>query len=299
MRTTTRVREVISRSYNVILRRTLSADTVRLLIERAHREAAEKEERVLELREQLAVVLGALAQRDVVIGQLRGELAAAAAEIAELRRQLGQNSRNSSRPPSSDGLAKPAPRSQRRRGVRKAGGQDGHLGSTLAQVPTPDEVIAHEPGCCRGCGDELTGAPEVGREHRQVFDLPPIRPRVIEHQLIKRRCGCGTATSALAPDGVTAPVQYGPRITAIIVYLYVGQFLSRKRTAAALAASISLASIPRCATAVLAAAAAKSLVATPLSTTWRSRIPVRLRIHSSVVSTSFSKSRLVKTRGGT
>lgn len=190
---------------------------------------------VAELREQLAVVLGALAQRDVVIGQLRGELAAAAAEIAELRRQLGQNSRNSSKPPSSDGLAKPAPRSQRRRGVRKAGGQDGHLGSTLAQVPTPDEVIAHEPGCCRGCGDELIGAPEVGREHRQVFDLPPIRPRVIEHQLIKRRCGCGTATSALAPDGVTAPVQYGPRITAIIVYLYVGQFLSRKRTAAALA----------------------------------------------------------------
>jgi transposase len=73
----------------------------------------------------------------------------------------------------------------------------------------------------------------VGREHREVFDLPPTQ--VIEHQLVKRRCGCGTATSASAPAGVTAPVQYGPRITAIIVYLYVGQFLSRKRTAAALA----------------------------------------------------------------
>ncbi len=68
-----------------------------------------------------------------------------------------------------------------------------------------------------------------------MFDIPPITVRVIEHQLIKRRCGCGTVTSADAPPGVTAPVQYGPRITAIIVYLYVGQFLSKKRTAAALA----------------------------------------------------------------
>ena len=59
--------------------------------------------------------------------------------------------------------------------------------------------------------------------------------RVTEHQLIARRCACGTTTCAAAPDGVTAPVSYGPRITAIILYLYVGQFLSKKRTAQALA----------------------------------------------------------------
>jgi transposase len=72
-------------------------------------------------------------------------------------------------------------------------------------------------------------------ERRQVFDLPPMTVRVTEHQLIARRCSCGTTTCGAAPEGVTAPVQYGPRITAIILYLYIGQFLSKKRTAEALA----------------------------------------------------------------
>src|SRR4051794_32499535 len=72
-------------------------------------------------------------------------------------------------------------------------------------------------------------------ERRQVFALPPMTVRVTEHQLIARRCSCGATTCGAAPEGVTAPVQYGPRITAIILYLYVGQFLSKKRTAAALA----------------------------------------------------------------
>ncbi|MGH3573542.1 MAG: IS66 family transposase [Pseudonocardiaceae bacterium] len=132
-------------------------------------------------------------------------------------------------------MAKPAPKSLRKRSGRKPGGQGGHPGSTSAPVAVPDEVVAHEPGCCRSCGDDLGGAVEVGRERRQVIDIPPMRVRVIEHQLVRRRCVRGTATSADAPEGVTAPVQYGPRITAIIVYLYVGQFLSKKRTAAALA----------------------------------------------------------------
>ena len=68
-----------------------------------------------------------------------------------------------------------------------------------------------------------------------MFDLPPMTVQVTEHQLIARRCGCGATTCGAAPEGVSAPVQYGPRITAIILYLYVGQFLSKKRTAAALA----------------------------------------------------------------
>jgi transposase len=158
------------------------------------------------------------------------------AQIVELTARLGQNSQNSSRPPASDSpFVKPAPKSLRRKSGRKPGGQPGHPGSTLALVANPNERLRHEPGPCSGCGADLAGAPEVGVERRQVFDLPPMTVRVTEHQLIARRCCCGATTCGAAPEGVTAPVQYGPRITAIILYLYVGQFLSKKRTAAALA----------------------------------------------------------------
>jgi transposase len=157
------------------------------------------------------------------------------AENAELRRRLAQNSRNSSKPPSGEGLGKPAPKSRRKRSGRKPGGQPGHEGRTLEQVDNPDEVRRHEPGTCAGCGGDLSDARCTGVERRQVFDLPPVAVRVVEHQLVARRCDCGTTTRAQAPVGVDAPVQYGPRIAAILVYLYVGQFLSRQRTAEALA----------------------------------------------------------------
>jgi transposase/uncharacterized coiled-coil protein SlyX len=170
------------------------------------------------------------------IEQLQARVETLRNEVAELKRRLGQNSRNSSKPPSSDSpFVKPAPKSLRGKNGRKPGGQKGHPGSTLAQVADPDETLRHEPGLCGGCGTDLAGAPEVGVERRQVFDLPPMRVHVTEHQLITRRCGCGVTTCGTAPGEVTAPVQYGARITAIVVYLYVGQFLSKKRTAAALA----------------------------------------------------------------
>jgi transposase len=175
-------------------------------------------------------------QQAQVIAELRERVDALEAENAELKRRLGMDSTNSSKPPSSDSpFTKPAPKSLRRKSGRKPGGQPGHPGSTLALIDAPDERMRHEPGPCTGCGASLTDAPEVGLERRQVFDLPPVTVRVTEHQLIARRCGCGATTHGTAPEGVTAPTQYGARITAIILYLYVGQFLSKKRTAQALA----------------------------------------------------------------
>jgi transposase len=107
--------------------------------------------------------------------------------------------------------------------------EPGHLGLGDPVANLGAELV--EPGC----GASLANALEVGMERRQVFDLPPMTVQVIEHQLIARRCGCGATTCGPASEGVSAPVQYGPRITAIVLYLYVGQFLSKKRTAQALA----------------------------------------------------------------
>lgn len=180
---------------------------------------------------------GELAESQAALVRVTGELERARERIAELETRLAQNSRNSSKPPSSEGLAKPPPRrrSLRKKTGRKPGGQDGHEGTTLIQATRPDHIRRHEPACCGRCGAGLAGRPVTSVECRQVFDLPPMRVEVTEHQLIERECGCGHRTKATAPGGAEAPVQYGPRIAAIIIYLYIGQFLSKKRTVQALA----------------------------------------------------------------
>jgi transposase len=169
------------------------------------------------------------------LAQTRAELQRARERIAELEARLKQNSRNSSRPPSGEGLGKPAPRSLRTKSGRRPGGQAGHEGTTLAQVARPDREVRHEPGGCGRRGAGLAGRPVTGVERRQVFDMPPVMVMVTEHQLVERECACGHRTKGRAPQGAEAPACYGPRIAAIIVYLYIGQFLSKKRTAQALA----------------------------------------------------------------
>jgi transposase len=184
---------------------------------------------VVSLREELVATQALLSRTTEALEQ-------ALERIAELEARLASNSKNSSKPPSSDGLAKPAPKTRSLRGktARKPGGQPGHEGRTLSQVARPQHTKVHEPGSCR-CGRSLAGRPITAVERRQCFDLPPVAVEVTEHQLLERECACGTRTRAAAPAGVDAPVQYGPRITAIVVYLYIGQFLSKQRTAQALA----------------------------------------------------------------
>src|SRR3954467_2023692 len=183
--------------------------------------------------EQLAALVAA---QERTIAQLHARIAEQDERIAELERRLAASPRNSSKPPSSEGLDKPAPKSLRGRSGRKPGGQPGRQGRTLRQVERPDEVVVHEPGACAGCGSMLPadGRP-AGMIRRQVFDIPTIAVRVVEHRLVSRRCVCGALTCAAGPAGVTAPVQYGPHAAAIAVYLCLGQHLPVERTAALLA----------------------------------------------------------------
>src|SRR4051794_37939776 len=109
------------------------------------------------------------------------------ARIAELERRLAASSRNSSKPPSSDGLDKPAPKSLRGRSGRKPGGQPGREGRTLRQGGTPEGVLVQEPEACAGCGGPLAAdGPPARMIRRQVFDIPQVTVRVVEHRLVSR-----------------------------------------------------------------------------------------------------------------
>ena len=167
-----------------------------------------------------------------LIAALRAENESLKARIAELERQLGLNSSNSGKPPSSDGLKKPARvTSLRERSAKKPGGQKGHKGETLRQVADPDDVVDHYPSACSGCGAGLDPDTSVGHSARQVFDLPKPEPLVVtEHRAHDCRCpACGAKTRAAFPDGVNAPVQYGTRIGAFVLYLLHYQLLPEKR----------------------------------------------------------------------
>ena len=71
--------------------------------------------------------------------------------IQELKEQLNKNSKNSSKPPSSDGFKKPAPKSLRKPSGKKVGGQNGHQGTHLSVITAPDEIVKHMPSACEGC----------------------------------------------------------------------------------------------------------------------------------------------------
>ena len=177
------------------------------------------------------------AEVEELIASLRRRIAALEAEVADLRRQLGQDSSNSSKPPSSDGLKKKPriPGSLRGRSGKVSGGQAGHEGGTLLQVADPDRTVRHEACACGHCGSSLDPRWATGIEKRQVFDLAE-RPLVVtEHQASIYRCeNCRGVTKAAFPDGVVSAAQYGERVKAAAVYLNIQQLIPEDRTAQAL-----------------------------------------------------------------
>src|SRR5476651_227209 len=161
-------------------------------------------------------------------------LLAQEARIGELERRLGLNSSNSGKPPSSDGLKKPARVSSLRQpSGKKTGGQKGHPGETLRRAETPDATIDHYPESCPTCGAALSAVMATDHVARQVFDLPEPQPLIVtEHRAHICRCAaCGTPTRAAFPEGIAAPVQYGKQIGAFVLYLLHYQLLPEKRLA--------------------------------------------------------------------
>jgi len=157
-------------------------------------------------------------------------LARLAKEIEDLKSKLAKNSRNSSKPPSSDGYDKPQPKSLRKKSGRSSGGQPGHKGNTLKQVAHPDIIKEHTINRCVHCGANLSKQTPTDYEARQVFDLPQVELVVTEHRAHIKQCPCCTeGAKAEFPIGVTQAVQYGSRLQATATYLNQYQLLPYKR----------------------------------------------------------------------
>ena len=162
---------------------------------------------------------------------LQEQLAAHQVLIQALQDQLAKDSRNSGKPPSSDGLKKRRSQSLRQSGKRPRGGQPGHKGQTLTQVEEPQHVIRHALPGCPHRQTELKAVAAVGQVKRQVFDIPPLGIEVTEHQAEVKQCpGCGVRVQAAFPAGVSQPTQYGPRLKAQACYLHNYQLIPLART---------------------------------------------------------------------
>ena len=153
-----------------------------------------------------------------IINKQAARIAELEERIKSLEDQINKNSRNSSKPPSTDTFQKI--KGQRKPSGKSVGGQKGHKGHTLEMTDKPDHVIVHPVTKCETCGRSLCDAKAVSYERRQVFDLPPIKVEVFEHQAERKICpNCYCLNKATFPKGVAHPVQYGTRLKSVAAYL--------------------------------------------------------------------------------
>ncbi len=179
------------------------------------------------LREQLREALS-------TIEQLQAENDALRDAVSRLEALLKADSSTTGKPPSSDPIGPRKKRAERRAEARaekrSRGKQPGAPGANLRRRE-PDTVAERAPACCGSCGADLAGAQVVGKQVRQVIDLPPVVPIVTDHVSFRLRCACGTETVGGFPPEARAPVCFGPEVRAFATYLLDRQHLPVERTA--------------------------------------------------------------------
>ena len=165
-------------------------------------------------------VVALVEQLYALIAQQQEQIAQLQTRVKELEDRMAITSRNSSKPPSSDGFVKQT-RSLRESSTRKSGGQPGHRGATLEQVAEPDQPLGHGPLRCTACGSVLSEvAGRLEEERRQVFDLPPLKLHVTEHRVVTKECPtCGSQNSGIFPEEIPAGASYGAGVKSLLTSL--------------------------------------------------------------------------------
>lgn len=170
------------------------------------------------------------AEKDALILKLFDLLEGLERRLKSIEEKVEKTSRNSSKPPSSDGLKKGAAE-PRRRGEKPGGGQPGHPGATRAMVDAPDAVVELRPQGDCACGLALGGQEGVLKERRQQIEIPEPKTVVTEYRQMKVVCACGLEHRGVFPPGVAPNVSFGPRLKAYAVGLVQGHFVALERTA--------------------------------------------------------------------
>ncbi len=175
-------------------------------------------------------------EKDKIIEALREEnrilkelVVSLTKRVSELEARLKKNSRNSSKPPSSDGLRKGAPKNNREPSGKPSGGQKGHEGSTRRISPSPETIIELKPVEECECGGEIVIQTE-NYTVRQVTDVAPVKVITVEYRAYDGYCEkCGKVHKASFPGGVGGAVNYGGGVQAVLTYLTSYQLIPIKR----------------------------------------------------------------------
>ena len=154
-------------------------------------------------------------------------------QVAELTEKLGQSSRNSHLPPSSDPPGARKPSKPKRKSKRKRGGQKGHRGSHRALLPPEqvDELIDLFPSECESCWATLPAVIDPRAKRYQHTEIPPIEPHTTEYRRHAVLCPrCAYKTRAKYDPAIIAPSAFGPRLMSVVALLTGVYHLSRRKS---------------------------------------------------------------------